>query len=660
MSLADRRKRQPIRIPGEVCRDFQRSSKLEWLDTNHTGAFAMGTVAGVNTRRYHSLLLASLNPPSDRYSILSRVEEQISYEDKLFELAAAQYPGTVQPRGFEFLTEFRLDPFPIWTYQAGSVALEKRLCLLDEQQSVLTAYTASGRCQLQVRLFLSFRDYHSLSHRNDALRTVSDQRRGRLTFKPYQDLPSLTVLHRAKNFQSDSRWFLNHEYLWELDRGMDFREDLFSPGCLLFDIEPNQTVWFLATLEPHRFADIPTDEAIEEILSNEAKRREFPAPDPFEASLRTALDQFRITRADGRHSLIAGYPWFTDWSRDTLISFPAMLIGAFSPETGKEFLTLLLDERSQGILPNRFSDQHSTPEYNTVDATLWLFVAAREYIHKSQDLRFLREILYPAAQDILEWHYRGTHYNIHVDETDHLLFAGEAGVQLTWMDAKIGDWVVTPRTGKPVEINALFYNALRICAEWAGMLGLHDEAMAYNRRSESVLASFRKSFWNEDRNCLYDVVGPSAKDASIRPNQLFAVSLPFPLLDREQARLVVDLVRRQLLTPAGLRTLEPSDPSYKPRFHGGVVERDSAYHQGAVWPWLIGPFVSAYLYAYGDTEEARHVCRELLRGMEQEMTSCCLGSLSEVYDADAPQRPGGCPAQLWSIAQVLIAWSQLT
>ncbi len=655
----------PLIVPGAVCRDFERASRLEWLDTNHTGAFAMGTVAGVNTRRYHGLLTASLKPPANRYSILPRVEEVVSGDQTDFLLGASQYPGAVYPRGFELLNEFRIDPFPEWRYNCGGASVVKTLCLVDRQQTVIVRYRSSRPCILKIRLLTSFRDYHSLAHRNDELQNKLEIAPGRISFTPYESLPSLSVLHCGE-FTQDGEWFLRHQYLRELDRGLDSEEDLFSPGVIKFELAADGHAWFLATLEP---SSPLQDRDIDSLLEGERTRRQFDGESQLESTLKRALDQFRITRYDEKPSLIAGYPWFTDWSRDTLISLPALSAAEFALSETKSILEMLIGERSEGLLPNRFLDSHSEPEYNTADATLCLFIAAKHYIDRTQDRSFLKNCLYPAARDILDWHRRGTKYGIHVDPADHLLWAGEAapqlsgtqltGTQLTWMDARVNGSAVTPRVGKPVEINALWYNALRIFAEWSIALGMHKEAEQLQLEAAAMLHSFRGVFWNDERQCLFDVVAGQSRDPRVRPNQLFALSLPYPLVELHAGRLIVKLVQEKLLTPVGLRTLEPGDSAYRPRFEGSMADRDTSYHQGTVWPWLMGPFIGAYLYAYGETEGAIRFCRGLLNGLAQDLTSCCLGSLTEVYDAEPPYNPGGCPAQLWSVAQLLMSMRRL-
>jgi predicted glycogen debranching enzyme len=658
MSVADVPSERLIRVPGDVCRDFERSSRLECLETNHTGAFAMGTVAGVNTRRYHALLTAALDPPSDRVAILSRLEETLTAEDRRYELSTVQYPGVIQPRGFELLEEFRADPCPTWFYKAGGILLQKSICLRDGLQSVLIRYQADAPCRLAVRLLVSFRDYHSLSSRNDRLNQNVEVIDGQFSIKPYPDLPALRVRHSADTFLRDSLWFYNNEYLRDLERGLTFREDLFSPGSLSFDLRPGQPAWLLATLDfspPCEEPEILSFEAafIAELDARTSARCNSPAG--FPTILRRALDQFRVIRSDEKPSLLAGYPWFTDWSRDTLISLPGLMAAGFPPSETKAVLRMLLAERSQGLLPNRFSDRHSTPEYNAVDASLWFFIAAQDFLRRSPDRAFLNDVLYPAARDILGWYQHGTLFGIAVDPLDHLLSAGVPGVQLTWMDAKVGDYVVTPRIGKPVEINALWYNALKISAAWATLLGLPRDSVELDAEAAAVLASFQTHFWNSQRQCLFDVVTPGGNDGSVRPNQIFAASLPYALLDPQRARSMLHVVNQNLLTPLGLRTLEPSHPAYRPCFEGDMAARDSAYHQGTVWPWLMGPYVSAYLYAFGRSEASLSTCSRLLAGLEQQLFAYCLGSLCEVYDAEPPQRPAGCPAQLWSIAQLILA-----
>ncbi|MCS6776632.1 MAG: hypothetical protein NZ557_08840, partial [Chthonomonadaceae bacterium] len=358
--------------------------------------------------------------------------------------------------------------------------------------------------------------------------------------------------------------------------------------------------------------------------------------------------------------IIAGYPWFSDWGRDTMIALPGLCLTTGQPEVAREILCTFARHVDRGMLPNRFPDAGETPEYNTVDATLWFFVAIYRYMEATGDAATLQQIFWPVLEDILQHHRAGTRYHIHVDETDGLLYAGEPGVQLTWMDARIGDWVVTPRIGKPVEINALWHNALSVMQYFAECLDRRDAAARYGAEATRVAEQFARRFARPDARGLFDGIDTphGAADSAIRPNQIFAVSLPFAPLpaDSPLARQVVQVVQEELYTPCGLRTLSPQDPAYRPRYEGNPVERDSAYHQGTVWPWLLGPFVEAHYRVFGDREQAR----ALLAPLQTQITVYGVGSLAEVYDGSEPQRPNGCIAQAWSVAETLRVWKQLS
>jgi len=547
----------------------------------------MGTVAGVNTRRYHGLLVASLHPPVQRYVLLSRVEEEVDGRA----LGVCQYPGIVTPRGFEILGEFRSDPCATWRFDVNGATLEKQVYLIPGRQGVVIRYRADRGLSLRVRPFISYRDYHSL---------------GQARLDPFGSLPRLKFDH-AGRFEDRPDWYYSVEYLVELDRGLNFREDLYSPGVIVLDVNTEWTP-ICASIDGATYAE-PAERA----------------------------DPFLVRRADGTPTIMAGYPWFTDWGRDTMISLPGLLIVKGKLDTAREIIEGFLAHMRQGVIPNRFPDSGETAEYNTADATLWMFQAMREWLAAGGDRGFLRGTFYPAAKEIIAWHRRGTFFNIGVDPEDHLLHAGTAATQLTWMDAKIGDRVVTPRHGKPVEINALWYKALNLMADWAEEMG---EDADYRRDAELVQASFRAKFWNEERGCLYDVLTDKAPVRKLRPNQIFAVDL----LDREQQQSMVRVVERELLTPVGLRTLERGDPDYKPRYEGSPEQRDEAYHQGTVWPWLMGPFIDAYLLAFPD---GLAYCRELIEGLESPD-----GLIAEIYDGDEPRRAAGCPAQAWSVAEI--------
>jgi glycogen debranching enzyme len=613
-------------VTRDVCRDFARSSKLEWLETNGAGAFAMGTVSGVNTRRYHALLVASPLPEAGRHVLLSRLEEEIECGGATFQIGACQYPGTVAPRGFELLEEFRWEPCAYWRYAAGDATLERQVYLVPGRAAVVIRYRASRAVTLRVRPFIAFRDYHSLAHANSVLDPRAVIASGLIRLKPYASLPALE-LHSPGEFAADPHWYNNVEYLEEMERGLDFREDLFTPGVLRWDLAASEWVSLCASID---------HDAIESLKSQPPAHK---------------ADPFFVRRADGQPTIMAGYPWFTDWGRDTMISLPGLLIAPGRLAEARSVIEGFLACRSNGLIPNRFPDRGSIPEYNTADATLWMFQAVRAWLAAGGDRAFLRDLFYPAAKEIVDWHFRGTSFNIRVDPRDHLLSAGAPGAQLTWMDAKIGDWVVTPRQGKAVEINALWHGALRLMVEWARTLGDSRYAQ-YELEADRLRESFGARFWNLDRQCLYDLVTDSGPVATLRPNQIFAVSLPFALLAPDRNQAIVRIVERELLTPVGLRTLERKDPDYKPRYQGSPAERDAAYHQGTVWPWLLGPFIDAYLSAFGQTPQTLAYCRGLVDRLEAESArSGCLGSIAEIYDAEEPRFPRGCPAQAWSVAE---------
>ncbi len=636
-----------IEVDRECCRDYSRSSKLEWLETNGTGGFAMGTAAGVSTRRYHALLTAALQPPAERLVLLSRLEETLTLGASAWQLGACQYPGVVAPDGFRLLNGFSPQPMPAWTWQAGEARITRQLFLPEGRPALIVRYECSLDAELAVRPFLAFRGYHSLARANAQFNTGLDLRPGALRMRPYPGLPAFEIRFPSGAFNGRGDWYYNVEYLSELDRGLDFREDLYSPGIITFTLRAGEPVWIVAGTES-------VDDLEPAGLYN-ARLKRPPLP-----VLEQAADAFRAVRATGERTLLAGFPWFTDWGRDAMISLPGLLLSRGLLDEAAAILRAFLAYRNQGLIPNRFPDCGEQPEYNTADATLWMFVAAHAYLNAGGSPEFIRDEFLPAALEILDWHRRGTWFGIGVDPGDGLLRAGAPGVQLTWMDARTGDHVVTPRDGKPVEINALWYNALRITAAWVLRFGDRDQAARLEQEAARVRASFETKFWNAERGCLYDVLGEAGPSAKIRPNQLFALSLPYPLIEGQRARDIVGVVERELLTPVGLRTLERGDAEYRPRYEGSPGQRDGAYHQGTVWPWLLGPFVDAYLAAFGETEETLGYCRGLAARLEQELTVYGLGFLAEVYDGDEPRRPGGCPMQAWSVAELLRIGSRLT
>jgi predicted glycogen debranching enzyme len=470
--------------------------------------------------------------------------------------------------------------------------------------------------------------------------------------QPYPTLPRLHFANNADALDRHGYWYKNFLYREERARGLDFMEDLFNPFTLSWKLGKDRDAQIIASTEMRDIREA-TPARRAEMQRREKLAASAPVKDPLARTLAVAAAQF-IARRGNDWTVIAGYPWFMDWGRDTMISLPGLTLFNGRADVAKSIMRNFARHTDQGMLPNCFVDSGETAEFNTVDAALWFFEAARLYGATTNDYDFIEEELYPVFTQIIDWHIKGTRYNIKVAE-DGLLNAGAPGAQLTWMDAKIGDWVVTQRSGKPVEIQALWYNALRIMEELAARFGDEDRRKKYSTMASMAGVNFNRVFWNKDARCLYDVVDGASADGSIRPNQIFAVSLHHSMLSPEQARAVLETVERELLTPVGLRTLNRADSRYRPTYGGNQYQRDSAYHQGTVWPWLLGPYVSAYVRVNGGTEQARAKAHELLRGIEQHLSEAGLGQISEIFDADPPHGSQGCFAQAWSVGEILRA-----
>lgn len=646
-----------IRFDHSVCTDLEQTRNLEWLETNGLGGFSSSTITGLNTRRYHGLLTVATKPPVGRFVLLSKMEETLLIDGRHYDLSSNQYPGAVYPEGHRYLTEFRLDPFPTFVYRVEGTEITKRVFMAHGENTSVIEYDVqlpkgSSACSLELRPLIAFRDYHGTTHHNDSINRAIHIDGGITAITPYQSLPTLYFGHNADALEESGNWYFNFEYSAERERGLDAHEDLFNPFVLKFDIQESTKAIVVASTRPR-----PASDAAEIGHAEVSRRRrvveQAPSRDPLIQQFTAAADQFIVQRGE-LNTVVAGYHWFADWGRDTMIALPGLTLTTGRPEIARNVLETFAASADQGMLPNRFPDADETPEYNTVDATLWFFEAVRSYLHHTGDQEFVRARLYAKLKDIIDWHLRGTRYGIRVD-SDGLLACGEPGVQLTWMDAKIGDWVVTPRTGKPVEIQALWYNALRILEGLAREFGDTGPERFLSELAKEAGKSFQARFWNSAAGCLYDVVNGEASDASIRPNQIFAVSLHHSMLPADKERQIVDVVQRELLTPLGLRSLSPKDAYYRPRYQGDVRERDSAYHQGTVWPWLMGPFISAYVKVHGRSTEARSQAEIWFRAFDEHLRTACLGQVSEIADAESPHIPRGCVAQAWSVAELLRA-----
>ncbi len=647
-----------ISFGADVCGDWPLATTKEWLETNGLGGYASSTITGANTRRYHGLLIAALRPPTHRTLLLSKVEETLALADTEYDLSCNQYPGAIYPQGYRHLREFRLAPFPTFSYEIeGSTPtrLEKLVAMCRGVNAVIVRYRliqGAGTVSLVVRPLINCRDHHHLMRENTDFDTSAEVSGARdlITVQPYPGVPALHIHFEHAYFEPWGYWYHNFEYAQEAARGLDAQEDQYSPGYFVCQLEADETRFLVASVDPLGAFDAG------DALDRERRRRgsltvRWSHAPAHVRELAAAADAFLVSRLSDSdqgksRGVIAGYHWFEEWGRDAMISLPGLTLVTGRYDMAREVLVAYAEHRQDGLIPNRLPDAGGPPDYNTVDATLWMFWAVQKYLDYSGDEGFVAELL-PILLDIIGWQVRGTHCGIGVD-SDGLLRAGEAGTQLTWMDAKVGDWVVTPRHGKPVEINALWHNALRFVEE----LGADHAGPS----ADEVAQQFLARFWNAECEYLNDVVdGDRSVDSSLRPNQILAASLPYPTIEAARARSVVQAIERDLLTPYGLRTLSPGDPRYCGRCLGDQWERDGAYHQGTVWPWLLGPFVTAYVRTAEDKGAARAQARGWLGAFGKHMRDAGVGQVSEIFDGDEPHEPRGCIAQAWSVAEILRA-----
>jgi predicted glycogen debranching enzyme len=644
-----------LRIDPQTCHDLPTALSREWLVTNGIGGFASSTVAGVNTRRYHGLLVASMNPPVQRTVLLAALEEWLLIPGAEPQPLSAQeyWDGTVYPQGYQRLEGVEVDGMlPVFRWTLDGRTIEKRIWMEHGiSRTVVTYRLVSGPAlSLQLRPLFAHRDYHQQRHGQGGF-DIAESLSGWIIdaggVRSHFEVRPSAVVHSRPD------WYWRVLHRAERERGLDDEEDLFTPGVIEVALEADAEVAVVTGTEPTP----PGWDAGPSWRGAQQRQAALVGPsgdDLLAAQLAVAAEQFRVTRrvvADGpvsqQRTVIAGYHWFTDWGRDTMISLPGLAMRPGTLWEARAVLDTYIRYLDQGLIPNRFPDGGQAPEYDTIDATLWLFQALAAYLHASRDWRFVADRL-NALEVIIDWHIRGTRHNIRMDPNDGLLAGGEAGYALTWMDARVQDWVVTPRRGKPVEINALWYNVLRLTADWC------ERAMRpagpYRQMAAQVHESAQERFWYQDGGYCYDVVdAPEGDDPSLRPNQVIALGLVYPLIEGEHARQALDVVTRKLLTPYGLRTLSPDDPRYQASYQGDQRARDAAYHMGLVWPWLLGPYLDAHLRLYGD----RQAVRRLIEPFTAHLLDAGLGTISEVFEPEPPFRPVGCIAQAWSVGEIL-------
>jgi predicted glycogen debranching enzyme len=599
-------------------------------------------------------LLTARKPPSERFVLVNHLEEWLDIDGQAIPLSTSLYPDAVHPVGYEHCIEFSTEPWPIWTFDCNGITVQREILSIHGRDIVMVRWKLIGKkpskAVLRVRPKLTGRDYHATHHENGSLSTEAQVGSGMVVWHCYSDLPSVRAFHSG-GYRHEPNWYRHIQFPVEQQRGLDAEEDWWSPGEFTFDLESGSTTTLALTSETIDRLDVVAL-AKREKSRRDTVRQAAPAADSLASELWCAAEMFLSERGT-QHTVIAGYPWFTDWGRDTFISLPGLCLVTGRLDVAWQVIASFAAHVSEGMVPNRFPDTGEQPEYNTIDASLWFIHAIDRYLAASGDEARVREIAWPAVKQILDGYRRGTRYGIRMDE-DGLITGGVPGVQLTWMDAKVGDWVVTPRHGKPVEIQALWVRALEVGETLARRFGEADYADRCRNDRSKAITSFRKRFWYEAGGYLYDVIdGPEGNDPSLRPNQLYAISLVDELVPRDRAQQILRLVEDQLLTPVGLRTLSPQDPRYRGRYDGGVVERDGAYHQGTVWPFLLGTFVTAWIKVHGKKAVALKQARSFLNGIGAHLKEACLGQVSEIFDAEALHTPRGCYAQAWSVAEPL-------
>lgn len=648
---------EAINFSRSIVNNLEFAQSKEWIVTNGIGGYASGTVANLLTRRYHGLLIAALQPPLGRKLLVSKLDETATYANQTVPLFANRWlEGVVEPDGYKNIETFHLEgTIPVWTFAISDALLEKRIWMHYGSNTTYVQYhlkRASALLTLSAKALVNYHDHHAATSGEGWNIQVVKIENG-IQINPFFGAASYRILSRDASFQIKNIWYRNFDLLVEKSRGLGSIDDHFLAGELDFTIQPGKSVTIVLSCEDD--PNLEGESAYQERKIYEKKLTALAPTIPYQLSL--AADQFIVNRTTSTNpngkSIIAGYPWFGDWGRDTMISLPGLTLATGRPEIARSILSTFSEYIDQGMLPNRFPDAGEEPEYNTVDATLWYFEAIQSYYSKTNDLSLI-QTLFPKLEHIITSHIKGTRYQIHVDPQDGLLFAGEDGIQLTWMDAKVGDWVITPRIGKSVEINALWYNALMVMADFAKMLEKDDKK--YKTLAKQVKTNFDK-FWNGEAGCLFDGIDtPNGVDKTIRPNQLFAASLTYSPLNKNQQKAIVDIAIRYLLTSHGLRSLAPIDTDYIGHYGGNMVQRDEAYHQGTVWGWLIGPFISAHLRVYQNPELAKSFLVPLLN----QLSDFGLGSIGEIFVGDSPFTPRGCIAQAWSVAEVIRILGEIT
>ncbi len=685
-----------LQVGRDVCSDLNAGLDHEWLVTNGLGGYASGSISGAATRCYHGLLVASLHPPVERTVMVAKVDEEVVLPDgHVLELGVNEYQGgAVDPRGYTHLESVSLEgDIVCFIYRLNeTLTLEKRVWMEYGQNTTYVQYMLRGvlsadqdnaSVTLTLSPFCLSRDYHSTTQGAGDWHFLVDDQGNHCQVRAFDDAPPYQLIAGpTASFTATGLWYWRVAHRRDTERGLADHEDVYQPGLFTISLLPGMRTTLVLSAEikpPDELGGPQHEDAVSQAMMHHQRRirqllsvanncaDDLQLQDPVKARLVVAADQFIVVRPDytnatakqavrlspDRKTSIAGYPWFTDWGRDSMISLPGLLLSTGRYSEARGLLKAFASFTHNGLIPNHFPDSGEAPEYNTADATLWMFHAIDCYLATTGDWSLLKD-LFPTLRAIIDWHVQGTDYGIGVDSTDGLLHAGVPGVQLTWMDAKIGDRVVTPRRGKPVEVNVLWYVALTLMEAWAVHLSI--DAAQYSQLRTQISQHFASRFWYEEGGYLYDVVDVDGvagqNNAALRPNQLFAASLTHHLLSEAQTTSMLNQVTTHLLTPLGLRSLSQNDPDYRNHFNGSPLERDSSYHQGTVWPWLIGPYIDVHLRVHND----KTALQPLMQPLIDNLWSTCLGMISEVAEPEPPYTPAGCFAQAWSVAELLRCW----
>lgn len=629
---------------------------LEWLETNGRGGYASSSIINCHTRKYHGLLISKLPNLPDKYVLLSKVEDTFAYNGDTYILSGHAYPNFLLDGSFDYFHEFSLDTHPVLVYQFDDCKVIKEIILLKGTDTVLLKYTifnAAAAAQLQIRPLIAGRNFHALCRENGDLKQQTSPCKNGVSFAPYNGLPTLYLQSDTPHaYKSEPLWYRNFEYARERERGYAYQEDLFAPGVFVFDFKasnkPHEIVFACSLTEQQGFLPEQFHQEVVQRKNAAAKLIGTPLQKQLHKAGQTFIEEVPVTN---QKAIIAGYPWFLEWGRDAMIALPGLTLYSGQADICLAVLKSFAAQEKQGLIPNFLGEKPEANAYNSVDAGLWFAWAAQQYFAKTQDIKGILQDLWPTLKNIFTHYKNGTLHNIKMQDNG-LLYAGSPEVNVTWMDAMVNGAPVTPRYGLQVEVNALWYNMLCFMAELAN--AIRDPIkLEISPLVKTIPKTFLETFWNAKIGYLYDFVNAEQKNAALRPNQIFAISLPYALLPPKIALAVLQVVKEHLFTPYGLRTLSPQDPLYIGQYKGNQETRDRAYHNGAVWPWLLGHFGEALLNTLHDRHKVIKILRPAFEDLTAHLAEAGIGSISEIFTGDAYHEPHGCISQAWSVAEVL-------